>query len=179
MDVPDLATARLTLSAPGRADAPDIVRLVNDLAVSRWLGRVPFPYAPADADYYLSEVVPAEYVWKAAHASTGEMAGLVSLMPRRKDDGLVLGYWLGRAHWGQGFATEAARRVVDHAFADLGRDRVDAGCVAENVASARVLRKLGFVEFGRSTRRSAALDLAMPHIDMRLDRSGWRPAEGR
>ena len=54
-----------------------------------------------------------------------------------------LGYEIAPRYWGQGYATEAARAVVAFGFGDLRLHRIWASCLAENVASARVLEKLG------------------------------------
>lgn len=54
-----------------------------------------------------------------------------------------LGYEIDPRHWGRGYATEAARRMLGFAFDNLELHRVWASCIAENVASARVLEKLG------------------------------------
>ncbi len=53
------------------------------------------------------------------------------------------GYCFARPAWGQGFATEAARLILDFGFETLGIHRVRAGCDSENAASLRVLEKLG------------------------------------
>jgi [ribosomal protein S5]-alanine N-acetyltransferase len=60
-----------------------------------------------------------------------------------------LGYEIDPAHCGRGYATEAARAVLDWGFEHLDLHRVGAHCVAENTSSARVLRKLGMQEEGR------------------------------
>ncbi len=54
-----------------------------------------------------------------------------------------IGYELAPAHWGNGYATEAARAMVEFGFCELGVERVWAWCNAENRASSRVLEKLG------------------------------------
>ena len=59
-----------------------------------------------------------------------------------------LGYIFNPACQRQGYATEAARAFVDHAFAELGVHRVVANCNPANVASWRVLEKIGFVREG-------------------------------
>ena len=60
-----------------------------------------------------------------------------------------LGYELSPEHWGRGYATEAARAMVDFAFSELQLHRVWAECVPENTASRRVLEKLGMRREGR------------------------------
>ena len=54
-----------------------------------------------------------------------------------------MGYELDPKHWGQGYATEAARTVLDFGFSHMNVRRVTAWCIADNVASARVLEKIG------------------------------------
>jgi len=60
-----------------------------------------------------------------------------------------IGYILARKHWGHGYATEAARALVDHAFSELGVHRVYASCDPRNHASIRVLEKVGMSLEGR------------------------------
>jgi ribosomal-protein-alanine N-acetyltransferase len=55
----------------------------------------------------------------------------------------VMGNVLARAHWGRGDATEAAAEVLRFAHEDLGLERVEATCRSGNVASQRVLAKIG------------------------------------
>src|ERR1700754_2539273 len=55
-----------------------------------------------------------------------------------------LGYWYGKPYWRQGYATEAARRVLDFAFAELDAPSVWAGWFHDNPRSGNVLAKLGF-----------------------------------
>lgn len=59
------------------------------------------------------------------------------------------GYSLHPDHWGRGYAPEAARKLVDLAFAKFGAHRVQATCWVKNARSARVLRKLGLRKEGR------------------------------
>lgn len=59
-----------------------------------------------------------------------------------------IGYELAAAHWGQGYATEAAQAMVDYGFDVLGLHRIWAWCISENTASAHVLEKLGMQREG-------------------------------
>jgi RimJ/RimL family protein N-acetyltransferase len=56
---------------------------------------------------------------------------------------LEIGWTIARELWGQGYATEAALACRDHAFRELGRDRVISLIAPENVASIRVAEKIG------------------------------------
>jgi ribosomal-protein-alanine N-acetyltransferase len=60
-----------------------------------------------------------------------------------------IGYELAPEHWGHGYATEAARAMVDFGFRELKLHRVSSWCIADNVASARVLEKVGLRLEGR------------------------------
>ena len=81
------------------------------------------------------------YPWAIIEKTTGNFIGSFELRtnPPRAD----FGYILCEQHWGKGFATEAARAVVDWAFAQPEIYRVWATCFVENNASARVLEKSG------------------------------------
>jgi [ribosomal protein S5]-alanine N-acetyltransferase len=60
-----------------------------------------------------------------------------------------IGYEIAADEWGQGYATEAARAMMAFGFNELKLHRVWANCLAENIASARVLEKLGMQLEGR------------------------------
>jgi len=77
-----------------------------------------------------------------------------------------LGYTLGRAWWDRGYATEAASACVDAAFGPLELDEVIALVEPANVASIRVLDKLGFRRAGE---RQA---FGRPHLLYRATRRG-------
>ena len=62
-----------------------------------------------------------------------------------------LGFMVSQRHWGQGFATEAAKGLIDLAFRDLGLRGLTATSTAENKISLRVLTKLGFARINLST----------------------------
>lgn len=72
--------------------------------------------------------------------------GNVKLGPINKNHSCAdISYFIGeRSVWGQGYATETIRLVLKFAFEQLGLHRVQAGCYAANVASARALLKSGF-----------------------------------
>lgn len=76
--------------------------------------------------------------------STGELIGNCGV---RRDAPEAhegdMGYELDPKHWGNGYATEAARTVLDFGFVHMNLQRVSAWCIADNVGSAHVLEKLG------------------------------------
>ncbi|WP_163484711.1 GNAT family N-acetyltransferase, partial [Escherichia coli] len=83
------------------------------------------------------------------------------------------GYWIGTAHWGKGFATEAARAVVDHLFMNRAAQSVAARARVVNPASRRVIEKCGFQWVGAGLTRSRLLASSVPVDKFQLDRSVW------
>ena len=85
----------------------------------------------------------------------GETAGACGLVVQEGQRAAELGYWIGAPHRGRGYATAAAREAVRFAFAEAGLDRVFALPLAENVASRRVLERVGAPARRAPTRRGA------------------------
>ena len=59
-----------------------------------------------------------------------------------------LGYWVGKPYWGKGYATEAARAVVQFGFEKLSLHRIQATHFGNNPASGRVMQKVGMLYEG-------------------------------
>jgi len=73
----------------------------------------------------------------------GEALGFAGLSRPSWRDGVEIGWRIKSECWGQGYATEAAAAVLDHAFESLGLDDVISFTAATNVASRRVMEKIG------------------------------------
>lgn len=84
---------------------------------------------------------------------TGRLIGFVALNPEQDEERRVynLGYVFNADYHGKGYASEACREVLHHAFDALQVDRVITGTAAANTASRRLLEKLGFQKTGEST----------------------------
>ena len=79
-----------------------------------------------------------------ADRPTGRFLGSCCLMLEREAPcSAELGYWFGREAWGRGYATEASRAILGLGFGRLGLHRIWGKCHERNVASARVMEKLG------------------------------------
>jgi RimJ/RimL family protein N-acetyltransferase len=168
-----LATARLRLRAPQREDAYAIAELANDRRIAENTARIPHPYTLADADGFLryleeSETETAFAITLADDALIG-ICGL-RMKPRKAPE---IGYWLGAPYWGNGYATEAARAVIDHAFEDLGLEQIESGARVSNPASRRVLEKCGFQWSSVVLLRIHAIGSSAPVDRFRLDRGLW------
>jgi RimJ/RimL family protein N-acetyltransferase len=169
---PVLATERLVLRAPRHEDAKAIAHLANDRRIAENTTRIPHPYQVTDATSFIAEVnrTDGEFAWLITldEAPIGA-CGLAQLDGPAPD----LGYWLGAPYWGNGYATEAARAVIDHAFTELGHEVLQAGARVTNPASRRVLEKCGFQWTGVGLYRIRALKSSAPIDRFRLDRGIW------
>ena len=83
--------------------------------------------------------------------STGEQIGFAGLKYLEEVGEVDVAYRLQRASWGQGLATEAALASVRYGFADLGLKRIIGLAMPENIASVRVLEKIGLRQAGTVT----------------------------
>jgi RimJ/RimL family protein N-acetyltransferase len=166
-----LETARLVLRAPRCEDAKAIARLANDRRIAENTARVPHPYGIDDAERFIAAINRQDGEATFAILRGDVLIGASGVDPR--DGAAEIGYWLGVAYWGQGYATEAVRAVVDHAFADLGHEALQAGARVSNPASRRVLEKCGFQWTGVRLTRIRAIHSAAPVDRFRLDRGLW------
>jgi RimJ/RimL family protein N-acetyltransferase len=144
----ELITQRLHLRCPVEADAPTIVAIAGDWDVARRLGRVPHPYTKEHFRFFIEHVVPSEPTWAMVSRRSGELVGVISLIPHDGIRSAELGYYVGRPHWGQGFATEAAQAIVRMGFEVWGYSKLTSRYHTDNPASGRVLTKLGFKPVG-------------------------------
>lgn len=167
-DRPRLVTPRLVLRHPEHRDADAIVAAIGDRDVARRLARVPHPYGPGDAAFFLNRIVPHEWVWAITRSHDDTLIGAVGLTPSETTDVAELGYWLGRSHWGSGIATEAAQAVLAFGFGALALRTITSGYFLSNPASGRVLEKLGFVETGPAMRPCLAEGGDVPSMEVRL-----------
>src|SRR5579871_3068436 len=153
-----LKTERLELRPLVADDAESLHRLVNDWEITRNLAVVPFPYPRSLADEWIAstqESLASGRAYELAitgHEGDEEM--LVGVVGLRIDEDARcgrLGYWVGRRFWGHGVATEAAGRLARWALANLDLDRLEAGVITDNPASAAVLQRIGFRQIGEGT----------------------------
>lgn len=157
-----LRTPRLELRPLTAGDAVQWHAVVwGDAEVARWLatrGAIPIERLEQFmADRGLLQWQEHGFgVWLVFDRDSGALGGHCGLIinePGRVD----LVYALGRAWWGQGLATEAARAVVDHAFGALGIDHLVATVFPGHDTSVRVLDKLGFEPAGTDSMGDAEL----------------------
>lgn len=142
-------TARLQFRRLTAADAPFILQLVNEPGWLAYIGDRHIHDFDAAADY----IAHGPATSHARHgfgldavilSATGEIIGLSGLLQRATLDVPDIGYAFLQAHHGEGYATEAARAVLQHARQALGMTKLYALTAPDNHGSMRVLTKVGF-----------------------------------
>lgn len=162
----ELITARLRLEPLTRAHLPDLATLLGDReTMSFW----PAPFTPDDVENWLGRSTAA---WEnhghgrfaIRRRDDGRMIGDAGLMPATVDgeNMIDIGWIVTRTEWGRGYATEAARALVDHAFGTLGLAAVHANMPAHHAASRRVAERIGMIwirRFANARNRNLPTDL--------------------
>ncbi|MBO0765255.1 MAG: GNAT family N-acetyltransferase [Hyphomicrobiaceae bacterium] len=177
-----IRTDRLVLRPVHPDDAEAIRAQIADWDVMRWLSQPPWPYTLQDAVDFIGSCSPDDLTTTAfAITHAGAVIGVIdmrinpALLPLR-GPGPHLGFWLGRAHWGNGYTTEAARGLLASAFAAGVGDTVYSGAFADNAASLRVQEKLGFVRNTETLVFARPRGREFPHVNTKLVKSAFRTA---
>ncbi|MCP5397378.1 MAG: GNAT family N-acetyltransferase [Sphingomonadaceae bacterium] len=146
-------TERLLLRPPWQEDWQGVFAGIANRDVIRNLALAPWPYAPEDAQRWVAlPQDPFHPRFLVCEASSGAIVGCMGIHPR--DGAVEIGYWIAPSHQGRGYATEAARGVLEVARM-LGHRTIRAEHFIDNPASGRVLRKVGFRPTGRVEARTS------------------------
>jgi RimJ/RimL family protein N-acetyltransferase len=161
--VTPLTTKRLRLRAWRESDLPAFAALSADPRVMEFLPkRLSIAECEASAlrfrDYYLA---PGFRHWVVEASGVASFIGLVSLKPPPFEAAFTpcveIGWRLAAAYWGQGYATEAAGRVIAHGFTTCRLAEIVAFTTVANQRSRALMERLGMT-------RDPADDFAHPHL---------------
>lgn len=156
-------TPRLRLRPWNDADATALFELARDPRIGTLCGWKPYESID-DAHEALSTFLAAPDSYAVTLGSTGEIVGSIALrIDRDSPEARVadIGYWIGASYWGNGYATEAGRAIIERAR-ELGVSTIILKYFDGNDASRRVSEKLGF------TWQSREEDVDYPLIGKRL-----------
>ncbi len=128
-------------------DLPMLIEQRSDPYVNKFLGGTKLQNPEALAKrirFYMScyeshGVGMCAMIWKPS----GEMIGSAGLQPLDGTDEIEVGYSMIKEFWGKGIGTEAAKAWLDHGFRNAGLDRIVAVAHTGNLASRRIMEKLG------------------------------------
>jgi [ribosomal protein S5]-alanine N-acetyltransferase len=148
-----LETERLILREWTHDDAPALFEICRDADVMKYIGTGK-PYREiAEAEKFLDWALAYQKEngfcrWAIIEKASGRVVGSCGFAYPHDTPEVELGYLFGRESWGEGFATEAARACLEYGFGKLNFREIIAVTDVENVASQRVLEKIGFARRG-------------------------------
>lgn len=154
--LPTLYTERLLLRPLKVTDAPIVQNLAGKREIAETTIAIPHPYEDGMAEEWIkshqkindqSREYPFAITIKEGRTK-GALIGIVAIIPRRPHKKAEIGYWIGLPYWSQGYCTEAAARIVAFGFEEFEYQRMYAHCFSRNIASARVLEKIGMTREG-------------------------------
>ena len=167
-------TDRLSVRPFELDDAPDVARMAGHRDIAFMIGSALSPYPIIAAEIWILGVragwhtKPAPDYAFAIIDKAGHLVGSVCVFKRKPDrPNWEIGYWVGKPYWGQGYATEAGKGLMNWARQTLAATNFNASHFDDNPASGKVLKKLGFTYTGTAekhfsiARMSHANSLAM------------------
>jgi len=147
IDVMTLETPRLILTTWESSDWVSFRPIATDPEVMRYItGGAPWPderiqlFVEGQINLYRERGVCR---WKAIDKETGDLAGFCGVGQWRTGLDLEIGWWLAPRFWGRGLASEAAIVALRDAFERVGLERVVSIAKPENLASRRIMEKIG------------------------------------
>lgn len=150
-----IETERLRMRAHRDDDLADLVALAGNWEVARWVGTIPHPYSEAAGREWIASVQQNHATGRPrrfaiALRETDRLIGGVGLDGTTGDgsEEPALGYWVGQAYWGHGYAREAAAAVIDYGFRSLSLETIRAYTDPNNTASQSVLLHCGLQNIG-------------------------------
>ena len=178
-----LTSPRLTLRHWRAADLAPFAALNADPVTMQFLSRC-LSRAESDAFAQRAQAELAQRgwgLWALEHSARGEFLGFVGLavpaFEARFTPCVEVGWRLARAHWGQGYATEAARACLSCAFETLALAEVVSFTSVDNARSAAVMQRLGMrADGGFEHPRLPPGHRLRSHVLYRIAREDWQRA---
>ena len=156
----EIRTERLLIKTPQIDDKFDLTQLINDKDVIKWLSEIPFPYTLSHAEEFIErsrERVLKQESYNFMIFQDKKMIGGIGLS-EFNNKSCQVGYWLGRQYWGNGFATEALKSILDFGFDQLNLEKIYAAYKIGNEGSKRVLTKCSFEYFRKKYEYDSVLN---------------------
>lgn len=152
--LPTIFTSRLAMRPFEMVDAARVQLLAGDADVAAKTELIPHPYPDGAAQQWISEHKASYQAHKSLTLAVvlrqdNQLIGAMNLGSLSKQhQSAELGYWIGKPYWSLGYGTEAAAAMVQHGFDTHALHRINGRCLRSNQASAKVMRKTGFVDEG-------------------------------
>ena len=146
---PVLQTERLTLRRFRLTDVDDVVAFANDEEWQHFLP-LPYPYERVHGEQFVAKSFLRDWKSEPAFAIVLDdtVIGEINLSIDKRRQNAEMGYAIAREHWGNGYATETVRAVVNWAFEALCLAKISAVAIVENERSWRVMERIGMTREG-------------------------------
>ena len=177
-----LTTERLALRRMSERDLDWLAGLYADADVTQYLGGLKTRDQVAEMmrtrviEYY--DTHPGLGVWMTIERATGEQVGFHLINNIQGETIIQVGYGLLKPAWGKGYATEMAAAVLRYGFQDLGLPHIAGIANLPNVASQRVLEKIGLERNGERAFSHPAYASSGPMAWFERDRDQWLAERG-
>jgi RimJ/RimL family protein N-acetyltransferase len=145
--MPEIETSRLYLRQFSMADLNDLSVIRSDPEVMRFIGTGQ-PHSVDQVKESLEHIFAGWKQhgfgrWAVLHKPDKKLIGWSGLAFLDKTDEIEIGYGIAKEYWNRGFTTEAAAASIRYGFEELKLNRIVAVAMPENIASRRVMEKIG------------------------------------
>ncbi|MCK0473239.1 GNAT family N-acetyltransferase [Halalkalibacter sp. APA_J-10(15)] len=148
-----IETNRLLLRLFKETDATEVAELCDNYNLYKNTLYLPYPYSIEDALSWMKNHLDnfnddKSYEFAITDKVTGKLFGAVALTRNQGFNNGEIAYWVGEKHWGNGYATEAAKAILEFAFVEKQYHKVFARYFQSNLASGKVIEKIGMKKEG-------------------------------
>ncbi len=146
-----ITTNRLLLRLFQKEDAAEVAKLCNNYNIYKHTLNLPYPYQIDDAVSWIKnhhDNFCEDKLYEFADKTNGRLYGSIALSNNQRFLHGEIAYFIGEVFWGKGFATEAAKAILQFAFTEKHYHKVFARCFLSNAASSKVLQKIGMEKEG-------------------------------
>lgn len=148
-----LHTERLILRPFTLEDASSVEILASDIEMAKTTLHIPHPFPDDLAVHWIERYNEkmergSSYSFAIVLKDSMQLVGCVMLFVAHNHKRGELAYWIGKSYWDNGYATEAANKMIEFAFQQLKVNRIWAAIMKKNIASIEVMKKLGLTYEG-------------------------------
>ncbi|HAT86887.1 MAG TPA: hypothetical protein DCS30_13660 [Rhizobiales bacterium] len=172
MLLPSLKSDRLLLRPLHTEDADAIQIACSNVSMTRYLGRVPYPYTRQSATSFIERCQQGLEGIHYAIIQKDKLIGIIGMAPstERLQHAFVpsIGYWLDQSFWGKGYMSEAVARFLAWYMPLEPTERVRSAVFEDNPRSLSILSRMGFKLIGRGRGFSPARSQDVAQIELEL-----------
>jgi len=136
-----MKTERLILREFNSNDKEELISLLNDKTVTKWMENIPFPYLEKHANWWIETGSKKKYQYAIINKESNKLIGSLKITLNGE-----IGCWIGTDYWKKGFASEAIERIKKFGFNELKLDKLWAATHKDNEAPFELMRNTGFTK---------------------------------